>query len=336
MTSQDEVYWMLLRLYSGAMKSHRVLWILIVLVLSLGCGSPDGGDLGEAAESPEPPAAVETGSLLSVITVNYPLQYFAERIGGELVQVSFPAPPGEDPAYWAPGPEVVADYQEADLILLNGVDYAKWRQRATLPIGKMVDTSAAFEDRWLPLDEGPVHSHGPEGEHSHKGWAFTTWVDPQLAMEQARAVAAALTEELPEHEAEIQSALEALLADLQSLDQEMASATERIGDQPLLFSHPVYQYLEARFGLNGRSLHWEPSEPPTTEQWRELEELLSEHPSGWMIWEAEPSAGTAERLASLGVESVVFSPSANRPQSGDYLTVMQANLSGMESIGAAK
>ncbi|MEA3275247.1 MAG: hypothetical protein U9Q81_08160, partial [Pseudomonadota bacterium] len=37
---------------------------------------------------------------LVLYTVNYPLQYFAERIAGEHAQVVFPAPADVDPAFW--------------------------------------------------------------------------------------------------------------------------------------------------------------------------------------------------------------------------------------------
>ena len=38
----------------------------------------------------------------TVYVVNYPLQYFTQRIAGNHVQVVFPAPPDEDPAFWKP------------------------------------------------------------------------------------------------------------------------------------------------------------------------------------------------------------------------------------------
>ena len=44
---------------------------------------------------------------LTIYTVNYPLTYFAERIGGDEVEVVFPAPHGEDPAFWSPEAETI-------------------------------------------------------------------------------------------------------------------------------------------------------------------------------------------------------------------------------------
>lgn len=306
------------------------MWILIGLTVAMGCAS---GEPEAAREASSATAEGDGSGELSVFTVNYPLAYFAERIGGDLVNVTFPAPADEDPAYWSPDPETVAAYQQADLILLNGVGYAKWLERASLPANKLVNTAAAFEDRWIPLEEGPVHTHGPSGEHSHKGYAFTTWLDTQLAIEQARAVAKALVEALPEHGASLQTSLEALIADLQELDNDLESAARAIEDQPILFSHPVYQYLAARYGLNAQAVHWEPGEDPSAEQWQELEALLASHPARWMIWEGEPSAATVERLQELGVQSAIYAPCANRPSSGDLLSVMRDNGVALQSIG---
>ena len=138
-----------------------------------------------------PPGAQAEGTdsdLLTIYAVNYPLKYFAERIAGEHAKVVFPAPADEDPAFWTPDPDTIGAFQKADLILLNGAGYEKWIERASLPASKLVDTSVAMESSYVPLDEGVVHTHGPEGEHSHKGWAFTTWLDPMIAIGQAQAV----------------------------------------------------------------------------------------------------------------------------------------------------
>ena len=99
------------------MRLHRSA-LTVLAAGALACG------VGGAPESREAPAA---GSEipLSVFVVNHPLAFFAERIGGDAVAVTFPAPANEDPAYWSPDPEIVAAYQGADLILLNGADYAK-------------------------------------------------------------------------------------------------------------------------------------------------------------------------------------------------------------------
>jgi len=278
---------------------------------------------GGEVTAPSDPAG--SHDRLSVYVVSYPLQYFAERIGGDRVNVSFPAREGEDPAYWRPAPEIVAGYQSADLILLSGAGYAGWIAHASLPRRSVVDTSTAFQDRIITVDDAVAHIHGPGGEHAHAGEAFTVWLDPTLALAQATAVADALASRLPAYRGEIDTRLNALAADLHELDRRLTSIAKRIGDRALLFSHPVYQYLVARYELRGESLHWEPDEEPSEQMWKDLDELLAGHHAQWMLWEAEPLVSTREQLEARGVQVVVFEPCGNRPSHGDFMTVMQRN-----------
>ena len=306
------------------MRSLRALNAVALVVTLVACGKP--------AKEPPPSSELAAGAPpLSVFVVNYPLAFFAERIGGDAVAVSFPAPPGEDPASWSPDPETVAAYQGADLILLNGADYAKWVARASLPAARLVDTGAAYADRLIALEEAVTHAHGPEGEHAHGGVAFTTWLDPTLALEQARAIAAALGEARPEQSAAFRERLAALEADLTALDERVQAAADGLGDAPVVFSHPVNQYLERRYGLNGRSVHWEPGVEPSKKQWRELEGLRREHPARWMVWEGEPLPSVVTRLEEQGVTSVVFTPCGNVPEEGDLLAVLSANVDRLEA-----
>jgi zinc transport system substrate-binding protein len=309
------------------MRSTLLACLLTAAALAA-CSAPAPEDAGAESSAQTAPRSAK----LSVYAVNYPLTYFAERISGDLVEVTLPVPAGVDPAYWEPDAASVIAFQEADLILLNGADYARWTQRATLPGAKLVDTSAGFRERWLPLEGSTVHSHGPEGEHSHAGWASTTWLDPTLAAEQARAVGEALVGALPDEELRFRQGLSELEADLAALDGRLGAAAEALDAVPILFSHPVYQYLIARYALEARSLHWEPDVAPEPGDWEELGELRAAHPAEWMIWEASPLAETASNLAELGVRSVVFTPGAGAPEAGDYLSLMSANAGALEAL----
>jgi len=305
------------------MRTFESIVIALTFLLA-GCGDNDSGKAAPIAE--------ETTPRLVIYTVNYPLAYFAERIGGDLVEVVFPAPADEDPAFWSPHAATVAAYQGADLILLNGAGYAKWVDRATLPASRLVDTGAAFTDRLIEMESVTTHSHGPEGEHEHGGWAFTTWLDPILAIQQAQTVAAAITALRPEHKQAIQARTEELESALLNLDGRLSMATEIVGDEPLVFSHPVYQYLIRRYELNGVEVHWEPDETPDGHAWDHLEQELESHPAEWMLWEGEPFQSTVADLEDIGIGSLLFDPCGNAPETGDYLTVMEANVGALETI----
>jgi len=268
---------------------------------------------------------------LNVYVVNYPLKYFAERIGANRVKVEYPAPPDVDPAYWNPELAVISAYQKADLILLNGAGYAKWVRKVSLPRSKMVDTSKKFMDRYITSKEVTTHSHGAEGKHAHESLAFTTWLDLTLAVQQAEAVAASMGRKRPKLRNTFQANFEALAKDLKALNQDLQVIVSKKTSTPLMVSHPVYDYFARRYGLNIVSLHWEPGEFPDDGQWMELEKILNDHPAKWMIWEGEPIKKTVDKLRSFGIASLVFAPCGNQPENGDFLTIMHQNVENMRS-----
>ncbi len=268
---------------------------------------------------------------LTIYVVNYPLKYFAERIAGDYANVVFPAPAQGDPAYWMPDTKTISEYQKADLILLNGAGYARWVSKVSLPQSKMINTSATFSDQYIVMKEAVTHSHGPTGKHAHENVAFTTWLDFDLASRQAKAIAEALARKRPALQGTFQKNYASLEKDLTELDREMKALAATNPAKPLVASHPVYDYLARRYGLNIRSVHWEPEERPHEQQWMELRNMLKGHPAKWMIWEGEPMNESVERLKSVGLGSLIFNPCGNTPAKGDFMSVMKQNLKNLQS-----
>jgi len=78
------------------------LGLLLIIGGAGACSGPADSNAGKTADrATTTPAATQ----LSVAVVNYPLMYFAQRIGGPDVSVAFPASADGDPAFWEPGPE---------------------------------------------------------------------------------------------------------------------------------------------------------------------------------------------------------------------------------------
>lgn len=293
-----------------------------------GCGGEDSSD-ETAGREPE----VAASDPIVVYAVNYPLAYFAERIGGDDVDVRLPVPADEDPAFWNPTAEEISAFQSADIILLNGAGYAGWTEKASLPRSRLVNTSADAADRYVEADETLVHAHGPEGEHEHGAMAFTTWLDPTLAIEQARSIRDALAAFRPEAESRFDASFLQLETELAELDRELLAAAAALDGTPLLGSHPVYQYLAERYGLDLWSVHFEPDEPPSESGWQELREMQQQRTAPLMLWEAEAMEPTRDHLErEFGITSIVFSPCANAPDVDDYMDVMRANAQRLSAV----
>lgn len=299
----------------------KVLFALSCLLTLACCAPSQQAAVSSKAKSGKP----------QVYVANYPLKYFAQRLGADLVEVHFPAPADEDPAFWQPDDETLEKYQTADLILMNGASYSKWVDTTTLPDEKVVNTGSAYSDQYIEVKDATTHSHGPGGEHSHSGTAFTTWLDLHQASLQAQEVSKALQTLVPENSKKaIADRYTELKKDLDSLDQRLLDVGKRLAKVPFVASHPVYQYMARRYSLDIQSVLWEPETVPDDKAMAELQALLAKHPAKWMFWEGQPDGKSVDKLRAIGVLSMVLDPCANVPETGDFLERMESNVESLE------
>ncbi len=296
--------------------------ILSLSVFLAGCGETPRATTEDANPDRVP----------QVYCSNYPLYYFAERIGGDFVDVKFPAPTEGDPAFWKPSEKDLITMQSADLVITNGATYEKWLETVSLPESGIVDTSKPFKGDYIASETSVTHTHGNGDSHSHAGTEFTTWMDFQQAIWQAEEIRDSLIRLSPENAATIGKNLELLAIELETLHLACKEVGAAIGAQPLVASHPVYAYFSRRYNLNVKSVLWEPETVPHEVALDELKTLLADHPAKWMIWEGEPVDESIAILKELGVGSVVVNPCGNRPESGDFMSVMEQNLANLKEI----
>ena len=120
----------------------NIILLILAAFILLSCGEKK--DQLETNTSQKPKVAV----------VNYPLNYFTNRVADNIVDVVYLVPGDIDPAYWEPKPQQVELYQNADLIILNGADYAKWIEKVSLPKTRIINSSLAIKENYIKLQEG--------------------------------------------------------------------------------------------------------------------------------------------------------------------------------------
>ena len=189
-----------------------------------------------------------------------------------------------------------------------------------------MNTTAAIEDQFF-VTESTTHNHGEGGEHSHKGLATYTELDPSLAIAQAEAIAAAIIARDLAPAAEVDAQLTALRADLEALDAETAAKLEGLAGVSIIATHPRYQYLARRYVLSISSLEWEAGAMPTDTQMGDLRSLLNETDAQVLIWEAMPPAGAFELTIELGLQNIVFSPLAREVEGRTYIDIFTEVIS---------
>lgn len=265
-----------------------------------------------------------------VATVNYPLAYFAERLGGGAVDVLFAVPPEVDPSFWRPGIAEITAIQSADVIALNGAGFATWPTKASLPRSRTIDTSRDLQDRLIKT-ETVTHSHGEGGAHSHTATASYVWLDFELATAQMQALSTAMIRQMPDLSDQIAAQSTTLAAELADLDARAEAIGAKAAGVPIIASHPRYQYFGAAYGLDIASLEWDAREGPTDAQWAALEQTVVDTGIKLFIWEAASDPASRERIAALGLIDVVFPPLAHSASEEGFVNQIGASLDQLEA-----
>jgi zinc transport system substrate-binding protein len=270
--------------------------------------------------------------MLTIYVMNYPLQYFVDRIADQTVDVRYIVPPDTDLTLWAPTTEAIAQLQLGDLVLFNGATSAKWLAMASLPQSKLVDTSAGFRNQLSEVENAIPQDHDRLGEDTNADMAVTPWLNFDHAIAQADTICVALSQRLPDRATMFQANFASLQHDLQDLDLQLQAMTATNPDIPLLAAPPVYDDLADRYRLKIKSMIWQPAIVPDAVQWHELESVLQVHPAPWMIWAAVPQPTTVMKLEVIGIRSIVFDPAINPPQNGNFIDLMRQNLQNLQQV----
>ena len=273
-----------------------------------------------------------------VVAVSYPLQYLTQRITGDAIEVSFPVPADVDPQSWRPDRESIGQMQSADLIIANGTgaSYAKWLTTVTLPESRIRNTASrglALADYIAIEDVQVVHSHGPEGEHSHPTMVARTWLDPAIAKKQAIYIADELKDVYPDLADGFQSRLNKLVSELDELS-ELLEKIDSKENRVVLSATPILKYFTRAAEVEDHHLIW--FENPSAEQAKKDLEIsfgqLQESRPRLMLFGGEgPSNELIEVLDSSNLGFLTLDPLDQKPVDGDYLSGMRENIEALTS-----
>lgn len=305
--------------------NHLTAILCFGLLFTLGC---------ESRKPEKPSTSVKKTPIL--YTTFYPTAYFAQRIGGDKIEVVCPCPDGADPANWMPDEKTIKAYQQADLIVINGASFEKWVAKVTLPESRLVNTTKPLEKEFIILKDAVTHTHGPEGEHSHEGIDGHTWLDPVNAKVQAAEIMKALIQYFGAHKETFEQGFAGLAKDLDALDARYKEVSKKLKGRHLMSSHPSYNYLARRYGWQHEYYLLDPEVVPDEQTMRRIKESARKHSTQFMLWETHPTQAVAEGMRELGLKNLLFLPceliGPEELESGqDYLSVMNANLTRLES-----
>lgn len=309
-----------------------------VLATTLAACSGTGSSDGDAGS---PDAA--GGEVLASF---YPLQYVAERVGGDRVQVDSLTPPGAEPHDLELAPADVARLGEASVVVyLSGFQPAVDDALAQTSPEHLVDAATHAElagtDDHADEEsaEGDEESAEDDDHAAEAGADPHLWLDPSLLAEVAGDVADELAAADPDNAQEYRANAETLTGELTALDEEFAAGLAQCEIRTVVVAHEAYGYLAEAYdfeqvGISGI----DPDTEPSPARLAEIGDVVRAEGVTTIFTESLVNPKVAETLADdLGVETAVLDPLEGLADDGkDYQVVMRENLAALrEALACA-
>jgi zinc transport system substrate-binding protein len=319
-------------------KAFLILFTGLLLILTSACGEKDTVS-NEKKDS----------NKITVYTTVFPLTYFTQRIGGELVQVQSIYPTGANEHTFDPTQKDMMALADADLFFYIGMGLEGFVENAEKTLAneqlKMIATSNFVSDEELvhqeELDE-EGHAHEEEAtenhnEHNHGDTDPHLWISPTISIKLAKSIQESLIEQDPKNEETYIKNFELLRAELETLNTKFQDMADNAPNKTFFVSHAAFGYLADAYGLEqvaiaGLNSQDEPSQKELTEivehaKEKQIKTILFEQNVSSKLTkviqsEVGAEAGTLHNLSVLTEKDI--------QNKETYFTLMEKNLSTLQ------
>jgi zinc transport system substrate-binding protein len=283
------------------------------------------------------PAPGTSGGQLRVSVAFYPFQFVAERVGGDLVDVTNLTAPGAEPHDLELTPQQVASLTTDDLVIYQSgfqpaVDTAVQQAQPT----RTVDTASFLTLMPVDHDADEGDDHAEEGDdHDHGAYDPHTWLDPTNVVAVAEHVRDALAAARPDAAQQFADNTSRLVTDLTGLDATLKADLGTCAIKPFITSHAAFGYFAHRYGLTQVGINGvEPDVEPSAARIAEVQRIAKQNHVTTIFFETLVSPAVAESIAGdLGLRTDVLDPLEGitaESKGSDYLEVMRANGSALQ------
>lgn len=282
---------------------------------------------------------------LNVIASFYPMEFLAERIGGDHVSVETLTTPGTEPHDLELDAKQTGRLGEAGMIV-----YLKGLQPA---VDEAIDQSGAENvaeaTEFTKLTEvGGDHDHdhdhdhdddGDHGDHDHGPLDPHVWLDPVKYAEVAEGVGKAMAKADPDNATDYADNTSALARELRTLDKEFSTGLKDTRTRTFVTTHAAFGYLADRYDLDEEPVALDPESDPSPARMKQLHSVVRKEKVNTVFFEQIASDRTVKSLASdLKLKTDVLDPVegiAKESRGKNYLEVMRANLAALQkALGA--
>ena len=265
----------------------------------------------------------DNGAELTVAASFYPLEYVAEHVGGDLVNVVPLASPGVEPHDLELSPSNVRQVASADLVL-----YLSGFQPAV--DDALVATKARAFDAATAVQ---LRASQPDNDRSGEAIDPHFWLDPTLLATYATALGQQFAQLDPDHSATYLSNATTLAASLRDLDTTFTDGLAQCERRDIVTSHEAFAYLAARYDLRQIGVAGvDPETEPSPARLLDIRDLVNTTNTTTIFTESLANTAVADAIArDTGATTAVLDPIESVAQGDDYASVMSRNLDSLKT-----
>ena len=258
---------------------------------------------------------------LTVAASFYPLEYVAEHVGGDLVDVIALAPPGVEPHDLELSPSTVRQLSDADLVLyLKGLAPAVDDAVAT--------TGAKSFDAGSAVTLRPAVAGAEEEGEEPLAFDPHFWLDPSLLAQYATAVGDEFAQLDPANADTYTANADSLVDTLSGIDDDFKQGLAQCQRTDIVTAHQAFAYLADRYNLTQIGIAGiDPEAEPSPARLLEIRKVVEDTGTTTIFTESLINTAVADAIAKdTGATTAVLDPIESVVNDDDYATVMARNL----------
>jgi zinc transport system substrate-binding protein len=257
-------------------------------------------------------ASSDTRSHFVIVSVA-PHKFFVEKIAGNTIKVGLMVPAGASSHTYEPTPRQMLQTSTADLWFQIGESFEPRASKALKshnPNLKLVDLRKGVR---LISSDSHQHNHSHAHGCSHPDCQdMHFWLSAREGKAQAKTIAEALIALYPENKALYEKNLQAFIAELEALDQEISSTLQNLNNRTILVSHPAYAYFARDYNLRQLSIEFEGRDPTPQQLTRLIQEARQAGAKTIFIQPQYNNKGAKLIANQLGARIVELDPYSER------------------------
>lgn len=229
----------------------------------------------------------ENNSHLTIYTTIFPLEDFAEKIGGKYVDVKSIYPAGVDTHDFEPTSKQIVKIANADLFIYNGAGMEPFADKINETL-KNNDVAILEASKNIELIHSHEEDHHDEDEHEgeHHDMDPHVWLDPTLAKIEAENIKNELSKQMPKHKQYFEDNFMKIESQFDDLDSQLKSLTLHSERKDIVVSHAAYGYWESRYGIKQIPITGlSPSQEPSQKELKKVVDFTRKHKVKYILFE---------------------------------------------------